>query len=204
MIPPFLAAISPRAWLEICMAMVIVALLGVAGVQAVRLADEEAAHAKTTADYNAEVAKAERAARAADARERAIENRFQQEKDDAIAQAREDLQAAVADARRAAAVGVRDAARSYATRSGQACPTATAATGSAPAEEDGFVLANLLGEAYELARHYAEQADAARIAGSACERIYDRARAAQMNLSKESSVEASPAEGQRQLAHLPP
>lgn len=181
--PPFLAAISPRAWLEIGMALAIVALLGVAGLQTVRLADEEAAHAKTTADYNAEVAKAERAARAADARERAIENRFQQEKDDAIAQAREDLQVAVADARRAgaASVGLRGAFRAAtSTCPGQAGAATAAATGSAPTAAISTVQTDVFELLDELATVYAAEADAARIAGQACERIADRSREAQM------------------------
>lgn len=76
-----------------------------------------------------------------------------------------------ADARRAADVRLRDIARNYAAQ--PAADDPTAATERAPVAERCAVLADVLGQVDDLAGELAQAADAARIAGQACERAYD-------------------------------
>ena len=72
---------------------------------------------------------------------------------------------------------VRDAARAYAQRAGQVCADTTAAELRASAADALDVLADVFGRAEQRATELAGQADDRGIAGRACEREYDKARA---------------------------
>lgn len=74
----------------------------------------------------------------------------------------------------AAAVGLHAAARAHAGR--RACPGATSAGGSPPADAPDFLLSELFALADRRAGDLALEADARRAAGLACERAYDALR----------------------------
>ena len=123
------------------------------------------------------------AQRAADeAAARAKEAQLRKEADDAISHAKADTAIARFDASRAAVAarnaggalgGLREqlAAALAAGQSGAADP-AGACAGSAAALQAGAVLADVCGQLVERARVVAEFADAASIAGTACQRQY--------------------------------
>ncbi len=144
---------------------VLVATLA-AGVQTLRLAREQAAHAETRRDYA-------EAAQAAVEQVRAEEHRRHRALQEAIEHAEKDAQKARADASRARAAGdrLRDAARSVATA---ACPDhPAAAEPGAPADTAAELLAFVLERVDERAGELARVADEARVAGLACEAAYD-------------------------------
>ena len=72
---------------------------------------------------------------------------------------------------------VRDAARAYAHRAGQVCADTTAAELRASAASALDVLADVFSRAEQRATELAEQADERGIAGAACVRLYQEARA---------------------------
>lgn len=179
-------AISTTSWIA---AGAIALALGTAGVQTVRLAHEqaahaaeEAAHAKTKeefaearAEWADAIAEAARIRAKAESAEREEENRRQQEKENAILEAKAKLDRVAADlvlANRAAA-GVQNAAAAAAERARQACPSAKTGTGGTPTKDPAGVLADVLGSVDARAGILAKLADDSRIAGQACERSYD-------------------------------
>lgn len=147
------------------------ALIG-AAIGYYRVAADRDRVAAAFASYRAQVeANARVAVEKAREDERQIQEQQRKELDEAhvaLTAARKDAGAA-----RTALDRLRERARSAA--AGQQCPAADpqpASPGSAASNPAG-VLADLLVEAGEVARRYAEIADAARIAGQLCERDYD-------------------------------
>ncbi len=152
----------------------IAALLGLAGLQTLRLADERAAHAKTVAqlerergDWQRESRKAVEAALAEGNRRTAV---AQKESQDARKKAQTlgtDLAAA-----RAAGERLRGALAAATARANTASQPAASAVGSPPKGIDSL-FDDLFREMEELGREMAAEADRRGIAGQACESIYD-------------------------------
>jgi predicted nucleic acid-binding Zn-ribbon protein len=121
---------------------------------------------KVRAEYQANEIKAVKAAREEEARRTAA---VQQEAD----HARQSIARAQADAAAAADAGQRlRAALTAARRSCAASPSATVASGSAPADTSADLLADVQRRLDEAADGIARHADAASIAGNACQRAY--------------------------------
>lgn len=118
------------------------------------------------------------AAAAFEARERATEQRYQQNMNKVIEDGQRNIDQVRANADAAADQRVHDAASKYADRLAAAeagRDSCTAAAGQAAAQH-ARVLAELLGEADRLAGIYAEAADESRVRGLACEAAYDSVR----------------------------
>lgn len=164
--------ISTTTWIA---AGAIAAALTLAGVQTVRLASEKADFAAAQTEWANTRADAARRRTEAEAVERAEENRRQLEKDNAIKEALAKAAAANAALVRAdrAAVSLRDSAAAAVARAREACGSAIPGSPGAPATDPAGVLADVLGRIDERAGILAGYADAARIAGQACERSYD-------------------------------
>lgn len=164
--------ISLTTWIA---AGAIAAAVTVAGVQTVRLASEKTDFAEARAAWADTRAEASRMRAKAETEERNEENRRQLEKDNAIKQALAKAAVAGAAAVRAdrAAVSLRESTDALVARARQACGSAEPGKGGAPASDALGVLADVQRRIDERAGILAEYADAARIAGEACERSYD-------------------------------
>lgn len=165
-------AISVTTWVA---AGAIALALGAAGVQTVRLAGEKQDFADARAEWADTRAESSRIRAKAESVEREKENRFQQEKDNAILEANAKHDRVAADLVRAkrAAASLRDETASTVERAREACKGAELGAGGPPAEDPIGMLADVLGRLDRRAGVLAEYADAARIAGQACERSYD-------------------------------
>ncbi len=147
-----------------------------AGVQTIRLSNAEADHSRTVAAYREREAQAAAIALARQNASIAESDRRTQEKEKAIRDAENLANQARAerDALAASAQRLRNQiARSTAAARG--CPAdnpSTAGTGQA-ADASVDLLADVQKRLDDAADSIAEFADASRIAGSACERIYD-------------------------------
>lgn len=165
-------AISLTTWIA---AGVIAAAVTTAGVQTVRLAGEKQDFAEARATWADTRAEASRMRAKAESEERNEETRRQLEKDNAIKDAL--TKAAVADAAagraKRAAVSLRESTDALVARARQACGSAHPGPGGAPASDPIGLLAYVQRRIDERAGVLAEYADAARIAGAACERSYD-------------------------------
>ncbi len=149
--------------------------IAAAGVQTVRLANEETRSANDRATWADTRAEAARIHAKAESVEREEENRRQQEKDNAIHEAKSKLAVMATDLVRAnrAAASLRDAAQAAAKRASEACGSAATGTGGAPAQDPAGVLADVLASIDERAGILAKIADDSRISGETCERSYD-------------------------------
>lgn len=117
----------------------------------------------------------QQAAAAFEARERAAEQRYQQNINKVLENGQRNIDQVRANASAAADQRVRDAGIQYANRIAAAeadRDSCTAAAGQAAAQH-ARVLAELLGEADRLAGVYAEAADESRVRGLACEAAYE-------------------------------
>lgn len=161
MIPPL------YRWAAIALAVALGAL-ALAAWDSARLKRADAAgYKRAQAEYQARELAAVNAARAEEARRTAA---VQKEAD----HARQSLARAQADAAAAADAGQRlRAALSAARRSCPAASGATPAVGSPPADPAEGVLADVQRRLDEAADGIAAHADAARIAGQACQRAYN-------------------------------
>ena len=150
-------------------------LLAAVGVQTVRLASEKQDFADARADWADVRAEASRIKAKAQSVEREEENRRQQEKENAILEAKAKNERLAADLVRAnrAAAGLQNAAAAAAERARQACQGPQAGAGGPAAEDPAGVLADVLGRLDARAGILAKAADDSRIAGAACERSYD-------------------------------
>ena len=161
LIPPF------YRWAAIALAVALGAL-ALAAWDSARLKRADAAgYARAQAEYQARELAAVNAARAEEARRTAA---VQKEAD----HARQDLARAQADAAAAADAGQRLRAALAAAR--RSCPAASgspAAVGSPPADPTADLLERLQRRLDEAADGIAAHADAARIAGQACQRAYE-------------------------------
>jgi len=117
----------------------------------------------------------QQAAAAFGARERANEQRYQQNMNKVIEDGQRNIDQVRANASAAANQRVRDAAAKYADRiaAAEAGRDSCTAAASKAAAKHARVLAELLGEADRLAGVYAEAADESRVRGLACEAAYD-------------------------------
>lgn len=115
------------------------------------------------------------AAAAFEARERATEQRYQQNINKVLENGQRNIDQVRANATTAADQRVRDAAANYAGRvaAAEAGRDSCTAAASQAAAKHARVLAELLGEADRLAGVYAEAADESRVRGLACEAAYD-------------------------------
>lgn len=150
-------------------------LLTAVGVQTVRLADERADHQTAVARYQGERVEAIKLTAKAETEQREEFERRIKEKDRAIEQAQAKQAIAAAAARNADAAGkrLRESTEGLVERARQACRGTDAGQGSTPADDPIGVLADVLGRIDQRAGSLAKYADAARIAGEACERSYD-------------------------------
>ena len=114
-------------------------------------------------------------AAAFEARERATEQRYQQNINKVLENGQRNIDQVRAAASAAADQRVRDAAAKYAARvsAAEAGRDSCTAAASKAAAKHARVLAELLGEVDRLAGVYAEAADQARVRGLACEAAYD-------------------------------
>ena len=148
-------------------------------VTGTRLSAEKLAHQTAKTEYAQRVADAERQRADQEARNRAIEQELidaQETHAVEVAAIRSELDAA-RTAGRVESGRVRDAARAYAHRAGQVCADTTAAELRASAASALDVLADVFSRAEQRATELAEQADERGIAGAACVRLYQEARA---------------------------
>lgn len=149
--------------------------LALAGVQTMRLSNEQAAHATTRASYADERTKAAQAhARATDEQRAIYESRIKG-KDDAIAQAKkvaEDRAVALAGSRRTAD-SLRDDLAAYLSRADQAGGHPGAGPGSPAAAAPARMLGELFAEADNFAGVLEAAFAGARNAGLICEQSYD-------------------------------
>lgn len=154
---------------------VAVVAIAAAGVQTVRLANEQTNFAEARATWADTRAEAARIHAKAESVEREEENRRQQEKDNAILEAKSKLAVMATDLVRAdrAAASLRDAARAAAKLASEARGSATTGTGGTPAQDPAGVLADVLASIDERAGILAKIADERRIAGETCERSYE-------------------------------
>lgn len=116
----------------------------------------------------------QQAAAAFEARERATEQRYQQNINKVLENGQRDIDQVRANASAAADKRVRDAGIQYANRiaAAEAGRDSCTAAASQAAAQHARVLAELLGEADRLAGGYAEAADESRVRGLACEAAY--------------------------------
>lgn len=144
-------------------------------VQTVRLEREQSAHAQTKAVHAQQVAAAALANTAAVDVEREIERISRAATTKEIDRAHNLASAARTDAGHADAVSRRllDQFATIAASTSKTGPDTVAATGSSPTYGPGLVLSDLLGRLEPRGRELAAALDQARIAGLACERIYD-------------------------------
>ncbi len=147
----------------------------IVGVQTVRLASEKTAFADARSAWADTRAEASRMRAKAETEERNEETRRQLEKDNAIKEALAKAATAGVAAARAerAAVSLRESTDALVARARQACGGAQPGPGGPPAADPIGVLADVQRRADERAGILAKYADAARIAGEACERSYD-------------------------------
>lgn len=161
-------------------AIAVVALLALAGLQQVRLANERSAHAQTRVQYAQQVADAQEATRIASEKNRSIEQELRDVQEIAVQQTQALLEvverARAAD--RVASQRLRDAAQDLAAVARSRCAAATTPGYSTPGDDPIGVLADVLGRADQRAGELAAVADESRIRGLTCERAYDTARAA--------------------------
>lgn len=117
----------------------------------------------------------QQAAAAFEARERATEQRYQQNINKVLENGQRNIDQVRANADAAANQRVRDAAGKLAARlaASEASRDSCTAAASKAAAESARVLADVLAEADRLAGVYAEAADSARVRGLACEVAYD-------------------------------
>ena len=169
MIPTWL-----RPWM--IWAAAVLALAALLGLQTVRLADEQRAHAKTIENHATELAKREREARDAVMAARTEEQRrtkaaqeIADETQAQLDQVRDD-----ADAARTAGERLRKRVAELSAAVGRGAGKDPAAAGAgAPAEKTADLLADVQRRLDEAANGLAEFADRANAAGAACERIHD-------------------------------
>lgn len=152
--------------------------LALAGVQTMRLSNEQAAHATTRASYADERTKAAQAhARATDEQRAIYESRIGA-KDEIIAQAHRTAAAradSIARLERAAG-GLRDERAAYLARAGQTCSDPGADPRGTTACPAASLLDELFGQADSFAGELAGAFEASRAAGLACETSYDSLR----------------------------
>lgn len=162
----------PLTWIAIIAAT---ASFAVAGIQTVRLADEQSDHAKTKAEHAQQVATAAKATTDAVEVKREIERIQRSATTKEIDRAHNLASAARTDASHADAVGRRmlDQLATLAASTSKAGPDTDAAAGSSSTSGPGLVLTDLLGRLEPRGRELAAFLDQARISGLACERIYD-------------------------------
>jgi len=152
-------------------------------VTSYQLKSERLAHQTTKSVYAAQVAAAERATREQSEKNRATE---QELRDAQEAHAKEvatlhvDLDRSRANAR-AASNRMQDAANAAAARARAKCADSPAADLGTPAGDPIGVLGRVLSEIDDYAGAVADYADRSRVAGLACEREYESARAATSN-----------------------
>jgi hypothetical protein len=154
--------------------IILVALLGAIGVQTVRLSNAKADTAAVRKDWADEKSKLQAELTEANQRERATENRRQDEERKATDEAAE-LRAKVSAANDAAAsVGrrLRDA-QSAAVAGLRTCQSDATATASTSADASERVLADVQRRLDEATDRIARFADESRVAGLTCERIHD-------------------------------
>ncbi|MDO9114511.1 MAG: DUF2514 family protein [Polaromonas sp.] len=149
--------------------------IAAAGLQTVRLASEKTDFAEARATWADTRAEAERMRAKAESVQRDEETRRQQEKDNAILEAKSKLAVMAADLVRAdrAAASLRDAARAAAKRASEARGSAGTGTGGTPTTDAAGVLADVLASIDERAGILAKIAGERGIAGATCERSYD-------------------------------
>lgn len=153
----------------------ITAAVAAAGVQTVRLAGEKADFAEARTAWANARTEAARLRTKAETEERNEETRRQLEKDNATKDALAKVTVANAAAVRAdrAAVSLRESTDALVARARQACGGTNPGPGGTPAADPVGVLADVQRRADERAGVLAKYADAARIAGQACERSYE-------------------------------
>ena len=163
-----------------CYALAVAVLVGLVGLQEVRLSSETEAHANTRMQFAEAVALAEKTSRLQSEENRAIEQELRNAQDQNAQQA-EALLAAVDYAvtvDRVASERLRNAAQDLAAVARSRCAASTTPS-SGPAGGDPIgVLADVLGRADQRAGELAAIADSARIRGLTCEAEYERAREA--------------------------
>lgn len=153
----------------------LIGVAAVAGLQTYRLAREQAAHAATQARHAEQLAVIERAAREASEASRAEEQRRAAEQQEIVTRAQQQIDAARTDAAAAADAAARLRQRIATLTAGCRAPASDPAPAgsSPPADASADLLADVQRRLDEAADGIAQHADAARIAGSACERAYD-------------------------------
>ena len=149
--------------------------IAAAGVQTVRLASEKTDFAEARATWADTRAEASKMHAKAESVQREEENRRQLEKDNAILEAKTQLDNLAADLVRAnrSAASLRDAAQAAAKRASEARSSASTGSGGTPAQDPAGVLADVLASIDERAGILAKIAGERGIAGATCERSYD-------------------------------
>ena len=163
-------------WRVVAVLLAVAALLGAGGVvngwrKDAQLARQDAAQQKLRADTNAAKVKELSNARREDLRRI-------KEQSEIANEAKQQRDVAFADARAAGRVADQLRERLAAYVAERRANDSAAAIGSPPAGDPIGVLADVLGRCDRRAGILAEYADAARIAGQACERAYDALSAA--------------------------
>jgi len=150
------------------------ALLVVVGVQSFRLVSEQARHAQTREDHALQIGELERAGREGVERVRREEARRYESLKGVVDDAQKALDEARRDAAGAAGVADRLRQRFAALAAGCRAPSVdpSPADGREAARSPADLLADVQRRLDEAAGSIAEHADAARVAGSACERAY--------------------------------
>jgi hypothetical protein len=171
---PFSVASTAQKLIAYAAIAAALAFAAAATVQTVRLARAQSAHAKLDAAFAKHREEGERAARLASENYRREEQRRITAQKEAEDEATRQLEAARADAGAAADAlrRLRQRVASDAARRAAASHPA-AAPGGTPTEPATDLPADMLGRLGEAAGQLAAHADAARIAGLACERSYD-------------------------------
>lgn len=166
----------PIPWLAAGAALIAVSAL--AGLQTIRLANERAAHADTRAAWQAQAADGERLGRLAEAQAREIERRRAESVAEVSAQAEAQNERLRRDllASRGTADRLRRAVADTAARCRSASTDPAPAGSGETARATGDVLAELHSRIDEAAGIIAAHADAARVAGQACEQAYEGVR----------------------------
>lgn len=170
----WLLTLIPAPYRMLAALAVVAALLGAVGVQTVRLALEQASHAKDVAAFSVERAAAARATAREEANQRSEEARRQQEKTNVqeISRMEDKRITSAAMAAGLAADGLRNAAQ-LAARPSQTSSDTHTCPGSPPTSTGPGVLADVLVELDQLAGELAEAVERSRGAGEACVRSYD-------------------------------
>lgn len=165
-----IALLDIRAWLAIACAALVLMVAG----QQVRVSHAKAATAAVVAELATTRAQYAQAAQKAEADARAEESRREAEKQEVVDAARKQSEDAIAAVSRADAAA--DGLRSQLAKYSAAIRSATnpgAGKGSPPAGAALDLLIGVLQRSDEATGELARFADAAHIAGSACERQYD-------------------------------